>query len=83
MQWIQFGIFGLLVGLVARFVLPGRDKMGIIKTMLLGIAGAFLSAWLGEKFGYYTTGSGMSFLAATLGAVVVLIVYNTLFGRNV
>lgn len=71
--WI---LFGFVVGLIARAVMPGRDPMGLIGTTVLGIVGALLGGWLGQAFGWYGPDDGAGFFAATLGAVAVLLIYN-------
>jgi uncharacterized membrane protein YeaQ/YmgE (transglycosylase-associated protein family) len=55
--------------------MPGRDAGGCLMTLLLGIGGAVLAGWLGQRYGYYQPGEGAGFLAAILGAVVILIIY--------
>jgi uncharacterized membrane protein YeaQ/YmgE (transglycosylase-associated protein family) len=74
--WI---LFGFVVGLIARAVMPGRDPMGLIGTTVLGILGALVAGWAGQAIGLYGSEDGAGFVAATLGAVVVLAVYNAIF----
>lgn len=71
--WI---LFGFVVGLIARAVMPGRDPMGLIGTTVLGIVGALLGGWLGQAMGWYSPDEAAGFIAATVGAVVVLGLYN-------
>lgn len=71
--WI---VFGLIVGLLARALMPGRDSMGIIMTILLGIAGGFVGGWVGQLLGLYEQGEAGGLIMATLGAILVLFVYN-------
>jgi uncharacterized membrane protein YeaQ/YmgE (transglycosylase-associated protein family) len=66
---------GLIVGLVARFVKPGDDKLGWIMTIILGIAGSFLAGWAGVKMGMYQPGEPVGFIASVIGAVVLLVIY--------
>jgi uncharacterized membrane protein YeaQ/YmgE (transglycosylase-associated protein family) len=71
---------GLVVGLLARLLMPGKDKMGIIVTILLGIAGAFLGGWIGSKLGLGSF-SGFdirSLLLATGGAILILLLFRVL-----
>jgi uncharacterized membrane protein YeaQ/YmgE (transglycosylase-associated protein family) len=75
LHFIGFIIMGFIVGLVARAVKPGNDRMGLGLTTLLGIAGALLGGWLGRAFGWYGPEDGAGFIMATLGAVIVLSVY--------
>jgi uncharacterized membrane protein YeaQ/YmgE (transglycosylase-associated protein family) len=78
--WI---IFGLVVGVVAKFLMPGRDPGGFIVTILLGIAGALVGGFLGRAVGWYGEGDPVGFLMAVVGAVVLLIVYRMLAHRSV
>ncbi len=73
---------GFLVGLVARFFKPGDDRMGFIVTTLVGIAGAFVGSYLGQALGIYQVGEPAGFIGAVLGAIVVLVLLNLLFGRR-
>jgi uncharacterized membrane protein YeaQ/YmgE (transglycosylase-associated protein family) len=74
--WI---VFGVVVGAVAKLVMPGRDPGGIIVTMLLGIVGAILGGYLGRELGLYGSQEGAGFLMAIVGAIVVLMIYRLLF----
>ena len=73
--WI---LFGLVVGIVAKLLMPGRDPGGIIITTLLGIVGAVMGGFLGRTLGLYGPGEPAGFLMATLGAVVLLFIYRML-----
>jgi uncharacterized membrane protein YeaQ/YmgE (transglycosylase-associated protein family) len=75
-------IIGLLVGIVAKLLLPGDDPGGIIVTSLLGIAGALAAGWLGRAVGWYGPGQPAGFIAAVLGAIVLLLIYRALFRRR-
>jgi uncharacterized membrane protein YeaQ/YmgE (transglycosylase-associated protein family) len=68
-------IIGLLAGIVAKFLMPGRDPGGFIVTMLLGVAGSFVATWLGQAVGWYHAGEGAGFIGAVVGAVILLIAY--------
>ena len=68
-------IIGLLAGIVAKFLMPGRDPGGFIITILLGIAGAFVATYLGQAIGWYQAGQGAGFIGAVVGAVILLVVY--------
>ena len=68
-------IFGLIVGLIAKLLMPGRDPGGFIITMLLGIAGAFAAKYLGQVAGLYQPGQSAGLLGSTVGAILILIVY--------
>ncbi|MCK6372923.1 MAG: GlsB/YeaQ/YmgE family stress response membrane protein [Zoogloea sp.] len=67
-------IIGLVVGLVARFVKPGDDSMGWIKTILFGIGGSMAATYGGQALGLYQAGQGAGFIGSVVGAVVLLIV---------
>jgi uncharacterized membrane protein YeaQ/YmgE (transglycosylase-associated protein family) len=68
-------LFGLVVGIVAKLLMPGRDPGGLIITTLLGIIGAVIGGFLGRSLGLYGPGEPAGFLMATLGAVVLLFIY--------
>jgi len=68
-------IVGLIVGALAKLVMPGKDPGGIIITMLLGIAGSFVAGALGHSLGLYSLGEGPGLLASVLGAVILLAIY--------
>ena len=78
--WI---VFGLLVGMVAKLVTPGRDPGGLIVTVLLGIVGALLGGFLGRNLGWYREGDPVGFIMAVVGSVVLLLLYRMLAGRRV
>ena len=67
-------LVGLIVGALARLVMPGDQKMGWILTCLLGIAGSMLAGFVGQQMGWYTVGQTAGWIASVLGAVVVLVV---------
>jgi len=71
-------LIGLVIGLVARFLMPGRDPMGFILTTVLGIVGAWLASFLGQQAGWYLPGQPASFLAAVFGAIIVLAIYRAM-----
>lgn len=76
-------IIGFIVGLVARFVMPGRDSMGFVFTTLLGIVGALIAQMLGQGLGWYLPGEPAGFIASVVGAVLVLFIGQQLRGRTV
>jgi uncharacterized membrane protein YeaQ/YmgE (transglycosylase-associated protein family) len=75
-------IIGFLAGLVAKFLMPGRDPGGFIITTLLGIVGAVVATYLGQAIGWYRAGEGAGFIGAVLGAVIVLAIYRWFVGRR-
>lgn len=68
-------VIGLLVGIVAKFLKPGKDPGGIIVTILLGIAGSFVATYAGQAIGWYTVGQTAGFIASVIGAIVLLVLY--------
>ncbi len=77
-------LFGLIVGAVAKLVMPGRDPGGIIVTMLIGIVGALLGGWIGQAMGFYGPGEPVGFFVATIGAILLLTLYRSAFrGKHV
>ena len=76
--WI---VFGLVVGIIAKLLMPGRDPGGMVVTILLGIVGAVLGGWIGRAMGLYGPNEAAGFLMSLLGAVVLLVVYR-LFARR-
>lgn len=75
-------IVGFIVGLLARAVKPGNDKMGIIFTTLLGIAGAFIAKYLGLALGLYSEGEAAGWIMSILGAVLLLFVVGMVRGKG-
>jgi uncharacterized membrane protein YeaQ/YmgE (transglycosylase-associated protein family) len=67
-------IVGLIVGAIARFVMPGEQKMGWIMTCLLGIAGSIVAGYAGHAMGWYTLGQSAGFIASIVGAVILLVI---------
>lgn len=68
-------LIGLVVGALAKLVMPGKDPGGIIVTILIGIAGSMLAGFVGREMGWYGTGQGASFIASIIGALALLAVY--------
>lgn len=77
--WI---LFGVIVGALAKLVMPGRDPGGIIVTMLLGIAGAVLGGFVGRAMGFYGPNESAGFLMSFVGAVILLALYRMFIGRR-
>jgi uncharacterized membrane protein YeaQ/YmgE (transglycosylase-associated protein family) len=76
-------IIGLVAGAIAKLIMPGKDPGGIIVTMLIGVAGAFIAGFLGRALGWYETGEGAGFIASIIGAIALLAVYRLAVGRGV
>ena len=69
-------IIGLVVGAIAKFIVPGKDPGGIIVTSVIGMAGSLLATFLGQALGWYDRGQAAGFIASVLGAILVLSVYH-------
>lgn len=76
-------IIGLIVGAIAKFLMPGKDPGGFIITILLGIAGAFVASFIGQSLGWYTEGQPAGFIMSVIGAMVLLLIYRMFLGRKV
>jgi uncharacterized membrane protein YeaQ/YmgE (transglycosylase-associated protein family) len=77
-------IVGFVAGMIARWLSPGpNDPKGFILTVVLGIAGAFLATFIGQAIGWYSPSQGAGFITATIGALVVLFIWNRLVARGV
>jgi uncharacterized membrane protein YeaQ/YmgE (transglycosylase-associated protein family) len=77
--WI---LFGLVVGVIGKLLMPGRDPGGFIITILLGIAGALLGGFLGRALGLYREGDPVGFIMAVLGSILLLVIYRFAVGRR-
>jgi len=77
--WI---LFGLAVGIVAKFLMPGRDPGGFFITVLLGIVGSLVGGFLGRLVGWYGDGDPVGFVMAVVGSIVLLAAYRTTMGRT-
>jgi uncharacterized membrane protein YeaQ/YmgE (transglycosylase-associated protein family) len=75
-------VIGLLVGIVAKLLMPGRDPGGLIITTLIGIAGSFIAHYIGASVGWYQEGEPAGFIASVFGAILLLILYRMIFGRR-
>ena len=75
-------LIGLIVGAIAKLLVPGRDPGGWIITILLGIAGALVGTWLGRMLGIYQTGESAGWIASIVGAVLLLLLYRAVIGRR-
>ncbi len=82
MEIIGIIIIGLVAGVIAKLLMPGRDPGGFIVTILLGIAGAFVASWLGRAIGWYGPGEGAGFIGAVVGAIIILVIYRMIAGRR-
>ena len=73
-------IIGLIVGAVAKFLMPGKDPGGIWITMIIGIAGSILATYLGQAIGWYQAGQGAGFIMSVVGAILLLLIYRVIRG---
>jgi len=80
LSWI---VFGLVIGLIAKLLMPGRDPGGFIVTMLLGIAGALVGGFIGRAMGFYGPSQSAGWLMSILGAIILLALYRVLVRRRV
>ena len=76
MSILLFLIFGLIIGVIARFIVPGSERGGWITSMALGVFGSFLGGYLGRAFGLYREGEVAGFVMSLIGAVLVTIAYH-------
>jgi len=76
--WI---VFGLVVGIVAKLLMPGHDPGGFVLTIIIGIVGAFLGGWIGRAVGIYQAGEPVGFIMAVIGAIVLLLIYRLVASR--
>ena len=81
MAIIGWVFFGLVVGIVGKFLTPGRDPGGFILTIVLGIAGALIGGFLGQSLGFYREGEPVGFIMAVVGSVILLLLYR-MFTKN-
>ena len=77
--WI---IFGLVVGIVAKFLMPGRDPGAFVMTAVIGVVGALLGGYLGRAIGWYREGDAVGFVMAVMGAIILLALYRAIVGRR-
>jgi uncharacterized membrane protein YeaQ/YmgE (transglycosylase-associated protein family) len=75
-------IIGLIVGAIAKFIMPGKDPGGIIITILIGIAGSFVGTLIGRALGFYGSGQGAGIIMSILGAVLLLWIYRMIVARR-
>jgi uncharacterized membrane protein YeaQ/YmgE (transglycosylase-associated protein family) len=75
-------IIGLIIGAVAKFIMPGNDPGGIFITMLIGVAGSLLATFLGSHLGLYREGQSAGFIMSVLGAILLLAIYRLIKGRT-
>jgi uncharacterized membrane protein YeaQ/YmgE (transglycosylase-associated protein family) len=82
MHVIAFLLFGLIIGALARLIVPGKEPGGWIVSMLLGIGGSFLGAFLGRLFGFYRQGQSAGFVMSLIGAIILVALYHAFATRR-
>jgi len=82
MQFLWMLIIGLIVGAIAKLIMPGKDPGGIIVTMLIGIVGALVAGFIGRALGWYHEGEAAGFIASVVGAILLLIIYRLIMGNR-
>ncbi len=83
MEILSWIVFGLLVGIIAKILMPGKDPGGFIVTTLLGVAGALIGGFIGRAMGFYGEGQSAGWIMSILGAVILLALYRMLARRRV
>ena len=82
LHFLWMAIIGLVIGALAKLIMPGKDPGGIFITMLLGIAGALLAGWIGRAVGWYREGQSAGFIMSVIGAIILLAIYRMMRGRS-
>jgi len=82
MYWLWVILIGLVVGAVAKLIMPGKDPGGFVITILLGIAGSVVATWLGRAVGWYQEGQSAGFIMSVIGAVILLAIYHAIRRRS-
>jgi uncharacterized membrane protein YeaQ/YmgE (transglycosylase-associated protein family) len=82
MYWIWLILIGLIIGAVAKLIMPGKDPGGFIVTILLGIAGSIVATWLGRAIGWYQEGQSAGFIMSVVGAILLLAIYHFIRKRT-
>jgi len=82
MEYVWTALIGLVVGLIARALHPGKDSLGIIMTVLLGVAGSFAATYAGQAIGWYKAGENAGFIMSVIGAIVLLAIFGLIFRKK-
>lgn len=82
MHIIGWIVFGVVVGIVAKFLMPGRDPGGFVITAILGIVGALVGGFVGRSIGWYREGDPVGFVMAVIGSIILLALYRVTLGRT-
>ena len=75
-------ILGFVIGVIAKLIVPGKQNMGFIMTIILGVAGSFLAGIIGQAIGWYKAGEGAGFIASVIIAIVLVIIYGRIKNRG-
>ncbi len=82
MQFLWMLIIGLVIGAIAKLIMPGKDPGGIIVTMLIGVVGSLIAGFLGRAIGWYQEGEAAGFIASVVGAILLLFIYRMITGSR-
>jgi len=82
MHWLWVFIVGLVVGIIAKLITPGKDPGGFIITAIIGIVGSVIATWVGERLGWWGPTGGVHFIASIVGAIILLVIYHAVFKRK-
>lgn len=82
MSYVWMAVVGLIVGLIARAILPGTQQLGLILTAVLGIAGSFLAGFAGQALGWYQAGQNAGFIGSVVGAILLLFIVGKVKGSS-
>lgn len=74
-------VLGFVIGLIAKLIHPGKENMGFIMTILIGITGSFLAGIIGQFLGWYKAGEGAGFIASVIVAIILLVIYGKIKGN--
>lgn len=80
--YIMTFIIGLVIGIIAKFLMPGKDPGGFIITAILGIVGSFAATWIGQKLGWYQEGQSAGWIVSIIGAIILLLIYRMFTKRS-
>ncbi len=83
MEFLWMLIIGLVIGALAKLIMPGRDPGGVIVTTLIGVAGSLIAGVIGRSAGWYERGEAAGFIASVIGAILLLAIYRMVVGRRV
>lgn len=83
MEFLWMLIIGLVIGALAKLIMPGRDPGGAIVTTLIGVAGSLIAGVIGRSAGWYERGEAAGFIASVIGAILLLAIYRMVVGRRV